>query len=311
MAETPHVPLLVKLRLSSDKLRQEQLRNDAVAKSKVGYDCNDAGGTDTDFVMLPSQLPESDADNATSATEQVIAGEAPGVNEQETRRVTRGMRALGSTQMGGTQMLITQMDGTQISGMQEGVNQMGTMLVPRDFALDPPGLIPRSHFADPEERRQYVWNTRHLRPARMKTTLPAALAKRQREDAAFEAATQKRLKEEREAREANEEEFRRRREEFIAKDKKARRWAKAIEDDMEFWYKSSLARNVKNGANLNPEELEQRRKLKQDGMMRGMNPFPGVKGDMMSSEDKNKEIEEMREFLALQAAKGETYFPPR
>ncbi|CAN9316522.1 unnamed protein product [Alternaria alternata] len=163
-----------------------------------------------DFVMLPSQLPEPDADNAASATEQVIAGEAPDVNAKETRRVTRGMRALGSTQMGGTQMLVTQMDGTQISEMQEGVNQMGTMPVPRDFALDPPGLIPRSHFTDPEERRQYVWDTRHLRPARMKTTPPAALARRQREDAAFEAATQKRLKEEREAREANEEEFRRR-----------------------------------------------------------------------------------------------------
>jgi len=171
---------------------------------------NDAGGTDNDFVMLPSQLPEPDADNAASATEQVIAGEAPDVNAKETRRVTRGMRALGSTQMGGTQMLVTQMDGTQISEMQEGVNQMGTMPVPRDFALDPPGLIPRSHFTDPEERRQYVWDTRHLRPARMKTTPPAALARRQREDAAFEAATQKRLKEEREAREANEEEFRRR-----------------------------------------------------------------------------------------------------
>ncbi len=32
---------------------------------------------------------------------------------------------------------------------------------------------------------------------------------------------------------------------------------------------------------------------------------------MMSSEEKEKEIEEMREFLALQAAKGETYFPLR
>ena len=274
---------------------------------------NNTGEIDTDFVMLPSQLPEAeaDADNATSATEQVIVGDAPDVNTQETRRVTRGMRALGSTQMVVTQMDGTPMGGTRIGGMQEGGNQMGTMPVPMDSALDPPGLIPRSHFTDPEERRQYVWDTRHLRPARMKTTPPAALARRRREDAAFEAATQKRLREEREAREANEEEFRRRREEFIAKDKKARRWAKAIEDDMEFWYKSSLARNVKNGANLNPEELEQRRKLKQDGMMRGMNPFPGVKGDMMSSEDKKKEIEEMREFLALQAAKGETYFPPR
>jgi hypothetical protein len=95
------------------------------------------------------------------------------------------------------------------------------------------------------------------------------------------------------------------------KDKKARRWAKAIEDDMEFWYNSSLAGDVRNGADPDPEVLEQRRKLKQDGMMRGMNPFPGVKGDMMSSEAKEKEIEEMREFLALQAAKGETYFPLR
>jgi hypothetical protein len=218
--------------------------------------------------------------------------------------------------MGGTQMVVTDMGGTQIGGtqmggMQEGGNQMGTMPVPMDSALDPPGLIPRSHFTDPEERRQYVWDTRHLRPARMKTTPPAALARRRREDAAFEAATQKRLKEEREAREANEEKFRRRREEFIMKDKKARRWAKAIEDDMEFWYKSPLARNIKNGADPNPEELEQRRKLKQDGMMRGMNPFPGIKGDLMSSEAKEKEIEEMRECLALQAAKGETYFPPR
>jgi hypothetical protein len=264
----------------------------------------DSGEIDTDFVMLLSQLPEADADNATSATEQVIAGEAPDANAQETRRVTRGMRALGSTHM-----VVTQMDGTQMGGMQEGGNQMGTMPVPMDSALDPPGLIPRSHFTDPEERRQYVWNTRHLRPARMKTTPPAALARRRREDAAFEAATQKRLKEEREAREANEEEFRRRREEFIVKDKKARRWAKAIEDDMEFWYKSPLARNIRNGADPNSEELEQRRKLKQDGMMRGMNPFPGVKGDMMSSEAKEKEIGEMQEFLALQAAKVETYFP--
>ena len=79
---------------------------------------------------------------------------------------------------------------------------MGTMPVPMDGALDPPGLIPRSHFTDPEERRQSVLDTRHLRPARMKTTPPAALARRRREDAAFEAATQKRLKEEREAREA-------------------------------------------------------------------------------------------------------------
>ena len=273
---------------------------------------NNTGEIDTDFVMLPSQLPEAeaDADNATSATEQVIVGDAPDVNTQETRRVTRGMRALGSTQMVVTQMDGTPMGGTRIGGMQEGGNQMGTMPVPMDSALDPPGLIPRSHFTDPEERLQYVWNTRHLQPARMKTTPPAVLARRRREDAAFEAATQKRLREEREAREANEE-FRRRREEFIVKDKKARRWAKAIEDDMEFWYKSPLARNIRNGADPNPEVLEQRRKLKQDGMMRGMNPFPGVKGDMMSSEDKNKEIEEMREFLALQAAKGETYFPPR
>ncbi|CAN9239129.1 unnamed protein product [Alternaria alternata] len=290
MAEPPHVPLMLKLRLSSDNLRQEQLRIDADAKSK---------------------LPEADADNATSATEQVIAGEASDANTQETRRVTRGMRALGSTQIGGTQMVVTQMDGTQMGGMQEGGNQMGTMPVPMDSALDPPGLIPRSHFTDPEERRQYVWDTRHLRPARMKTTPPAALARRRREDAAFEAATQKRLKEERKAREANEEEFRRRREEFIVKDKKARRWAKAIEDDMEFWYKSPLARNIRNGADPNPEVLEQRHKLKQDGMMRGMNPYPGEKGNMMSSEEKEKEIEEMREFLALQAAKGETYFPPR
>ena len=272
---------------------------------------DDAGEIDTDLVMLLSQLPEVDADNATSATEQVIAGEAPGVNAQETRRVTRGMRALGSTQMVVTRMDGTQMSSTQMGGMQESDNQMGTMPVPMDSALDPPGLIPRSHFTDPEERRQYVWDTRHLRPARMKTTPPAVLARRRREDAAFEAATQKRLKEEREAREANEEEFRRRRKEFIVKDKKARRWAKAIEDDMEFWYKSPLARNIRNGADSNPEELEQRRKLKQDGMMRGMNPFPGIKGDLMSSEAKEKEIEEMREFLALQAAKGETYFPPR
>jgi hypothetical protein len=273
---------------------------------------NNTGEIDTDFVMLPSQLPEAeaDADNATSATEQVIVGDAPDVNTQETRRVTRGMRALGSTQMVVTQMDGTPMGGTRIGGMQEGGNQMGTMPVPMDSALDPPGLIPRSHFTDPEERRQYVWDTRHLRPARMKTTPPAALARRRREDAAFEAATQKRLREEREAREANEE-FRRRREEFIVKDKKARRWAKAIEDDMEFWYKSPLARNIRNGADPNPEVLEQRRKLKQDGMMRGMNPYPGEKGNMMSSEEKEKEIEEMREFLALQAAKGETYFPLR
>jgi hypothetical protein len=72
---------------------------------------DDAGEIDTDLVMLLSQLPEVDADNATSATEQVIAGEAPGVNAQETRRVTRGMRALGSTRMDGTQMSSTQMGG--------------------------------------------------------------------------------------------------------------------------------------------------------------------------------------------------------
>lgn len=65
---------------------------------------DDSGEIDTDFVMLLSKLPEADADNATSATEQVIAGEAPDANAQETRRVTRGMRALGSTHMVVTQM---------------------------------------------------------------------------------------------------------------------------------------------------------------------------------------------------------------
>ncbi|KAL1794460.1 hypothetical protein ACET3X_007881 [Alternaria dauci] len=270
MAGPKREGFVVKLQLSPDKLRQEQLRVDAVENSKL------------------SKADADDTDDAAGATEQGAADNAPAVNAQEPMRTRSGMRVFGATNMDSNPM------GVMGAPMGGGMGHGGPMV---DTATDAA-----------ETRFQFLWATRHMRPARMKSTPPAALAKRRREDAKLEAARQKRIKEEHEAREAKEEEIRRQQEEFIRLDKTARVWAEDIDDWAEFQYKADIARAMRGGADADPEEVETQRKLLRSAMMRGVRPTEGIRSAQMLAEDRRKEEQEMREFLASQAAKGVTYF---
>ncbi|KAG9184947.1 hypothetical protein G6011_11777 [Alternaria panax] len=299
MAESQRERRLLKLRLSQDPLRQEQLRIESNARSKV---------------------PKAEVDDATSTTEQVTIDDTPTVDAQDTGHMGGDMRIFGGPQtmggfptMGGMQMRSGRQTtgGAQTMGSTQmmGGTQIGGVGGPMSGSMGRGGPTMGATNQEPSAHARHLYETRNNRGPRLKSTPPAALAKREREDKKFDAAMQRRLKDEREEREVNQEEYRRRQEESIEMDKKAKRWALFIDQDANFQYQADLARDQRGGADPIPEVVEARRRLKQEGMLRGVNPFPGIKGSSKSPEAIEKEEREMREFLVVQATKGNTYFP--